>query len=136
MWKIYSRFVLFINSIFDASKTYWAFNVNRLYILLIVVLQLFLWWWSRSIYVRLADDFFIFHYTVDFGIDLVTPANLIFILPGIALFFSILNVILSLSVANKKQAKLLWHLFGASSMIVNIFFTLALLAIYLINLGF
>jgi|GEM_PF-3018161 len=135
MWKIYSRFILFIKSISDASKTYWSNSVNRLYLLLIVVLQLFIWWWSRSIYYQIGDDLFIFHYTVDFGIDMVAASNFIFILPGLALIFTVINIILSLAMANKKQAKLLWHLFGAGSMIINIFFILALLAIYLINLS-
>ncbi len=135
MWRIYSQFILFVKSISDVLKTYWSNSVNRLYLLLIFVLQLFLWWWSRSIYYQTQDDFFIFHYTVDFGIDMVTASNFIFILPGLALFFSIINIIFSLSMTNKKQTKLLWHLFGAGSVIVNIFFILALLAIYLINLA-
>jgi hypothetical protein len=135
MWKIYSRFVLFIRSISEAINIYWSNSINRLYLLLIFILQLFLWWWSRSIYYQIADDLFIFHYTVDFGIDLVTPPNFIFSIPALALIFTIVNLILSLSMSHKKQVKLLWHLFGAGSMIINIFFVLALLAIYLINLA-
>ncbi len=133
MWKIYSRFVLFIRSINQASKTYWSFNLNRLYLLFILILQAFIWYWSFNLYSNINDDFFIFHYTVDYGIDLVAHPSLIFILPALALFFSLLNIILSLIMANKKLSKIYWHLFGVSSFIINFFLCLSLFAIFLIN---
>ncbi len=133
MWKIYSRFVLFIRSVSSASKIYWSFNINRLYLLFILILQAFIWYWSFNLYSNINDDFFIFHYTVDFGIDLVARPGLIFIIPILALFFSLLNVILSLIVTNKKLAKIYWHLFGISTFVINFFLCLSLFSIFLIN---
>lgn len=133
MWKNYSRFVLFTRSIISASKTYWSFSVNRLYLLFILILQAFIWYWSANLYSNINDDFFIFHYTVDYGIDLVSKPSLIFIIPSIALVFSLINIILSLIMANKKLAKLYWHLFGVSAFIINFFLSLSLFSIFLIN---
>jgi hypothetical protein len=133
MWKIYSRFTLFIRSIVLASKTYWSFSYNRLYLLLILILQIFIWYWSAKLFFSLSDDFFIFHYTVDYGIDLVSRPVFIFIIASLALFFSIFNIILSLILANKKLAKLYWHLFGTSTIIINFFLSLSLFSIFLIN---
>ncbi len=133
MWKIYSRVILFNRSVLSAGKTYWSFNINRLYLLISFLLQVGLWWWAINIYSALADDFLIFHYTVDFGIDLVGFSNLIFILPALALFFTLINLILALLVAEKKIAKLLWHLLGSATVLVNFFILLSLFSVYLIN---
>lgn len=133
MWKIYSRFVLFIRSIVSASKSYWSFSMNRLYLLFILALQAFIWFWSANLYSNIEEDFFIFHYTVDFGIDLVARPSLIFIIPGLALFLSLVNIILSLVFANKNLAKLYFHLFGAASFIINFFLCLSIFSISLIN---
>ncbi len=133
MWKIYSRFLLFIRSIISASKTYWSFSVNRLYLMFILILQVFIWYWSANLFSNLSDDFFILHYTVDFGIDLVAKPWSIFIIASIALLFSLINIISSLIVANKKLAKIYWHLLGVSTFVVNFFLCLSVFSIFLIN---
>ncbi len=133
MWKIYSRFVLFFRSIISASKIYWSFAYNRLYLLLVFIFQVIIWRWSFNLFSNFNNDFFIFHYTVDFGIDLVAKPNLIFIIASLALFFSLFNIILSLILVNKKLAKIYWHLLGICSFVINFFLFLSLFSIFLIN---
>lgn len=133
MWNIYSRFTLFIKSIVLAIKTYWSFTINRLYLLFILILQIFIWYWSAKLFFSFNEDFFILHYTVDYGIDLITKPIFIFIIASLALFFSFINIILSLIMAHKKLAKLYWHLFGISALIINFFLCLSIFSIFLIN---
>lgn len=136
MWKIYSRFRLFLRLSLAAWKSYWSHLANRLYLLISIFSQFILWWWSFNIYRQIDDSFLIFHYTVDFGISLIGNPYLVFILPGLALFFNLLNLIFSLILINKKQAKVYKHLFGLAMITVNIILLLSLFSIHLINFRF
>jgi len=136
MLNIYSRFNLFIRSSISAWQNYWSFALNKLYLIISILLQVIIWWWAIIIYSSSNSDFLIFHYTVDFGIDLIGPPSFVFILITIVLFFNLSNLILSLVFADKKEAKRLWHLFGVANLLINVFVLLVLLAFYLINFNF
>ncbi len=131
--KIYSRSVLFRQSLVSALKDWWSFWPNRLYLVISLFFQSVLWSGSYFIYQILIDDLLIFHYTVDFGIDSAGKAIRLFILPLVALVFLVVNFIVSLVGANSKQAHRLWHLLGFTSGLVQVLMAFALLAVYLIN---
>ena len=131
--RLYSSFLLFLKASVNSFKYFFSFWLNSFYFSLSLLLLVFVWLQVFSIYSKTKDDLLIFHYTVDFGIDLIGDANLIFILSILASFFSALNFILALVLSEKKHYKLIWHFLGISTILINIFILLSLYSVNLIN---
>ncbi|HZJ41861.1 MAG TPA: hypothetical protein VFD51_02505 [Patescibacteria group bacterium] len=109
------------------------FTASKYYFVAILILQILAWLQAFNIYNNTSGDLMTFHYNIDFGVDLVGEPAKIFYFPIAGLVISLLNLILSASFSRKQGAKLMFHLYFSTSILINTFLNLSLFAVYLIN---
>lgn len=131
--NFYARFYTGMQKIRESVAVVWKFLPSRIYLGVILFLNLVLWFQAIAIFQRLNGDFLILHYNIDFGVDLLGVPQKIFYFPIAALLVFLLNFILVTLFSRHRDAKILFHLFFSGTIIFNIFTSLALFAIYLIN---
>lgn len=119
--------------LFSALKFYWQYKPNRLYFLIIFLMQLLLFYFSYQIFKAIGDDLFVSHYNVDFGIDGIGSASKVFRVPIISSIIFIVNTLLIIAVYRRDSFKFLAHAANLSSLLISFLAGLALMSLYLIN---
>jgi hypothetical protein len=111
----------------------WRVFSNRIYLMVILSWQVIAWLQAIFIYRQLTGNILILHYNVDFGIDLVASPDQIFLYPLFGLIVSLINLTILAILSRHRDFKILAHLLLSAAVFFEIFLSLALLAIYLIN---
>lgn len=132
-----SRFHNFIYSLKDnflrEFSNIFSFGFIRVYLVVLFLYNSFLWLFSYLFLKRLSQNQIILHYNVDFGADLFGDARKILTLPLLGFLVILFNFFLSLVFLKTKHFRILSHILLATALLVNIFLSLSLGPIYLIN---
>jgi len=110
-----------------------SFFYIRLYLILLIGLNLFIWLVAYYININVSQDLIVLHYNINFGVDLIGSVKKIFILPLLGLIIIIINVIIFFILAKHKDFKFFAHLLLGACVAVNIFLFISSVTIYLIN---
>ncbi len=131
--NFYARFYNLRKKSFEALSFVLSFFPSRVYLIVILGLQLLAWFQAFFIKKSLSGDILILHYNVDFGVDLVGSPSRIFYYSSLGLLVLLINLIFSASLSRRKDAKTFIHLFLGTAVLFNAFLDLALLSIYFVN---
>lgn len=118
---------------FKAVIAVWNFVPAKIYLGFILLSQALLWFQALNILSLKHEGILIFHYNIDFGIDLVGNPRKIYLFPLAAALVAIFNFILSATFHRLKDATRLYHLLFSSALIFAVCDSLVLFAIYLVN---
>ncbi len=129
----YSKLLIFKQNYQNTWRVYWQDKINYLYFFLNLAFLLLAWILAYLFYNKLGEELLVFHYTVDFGIDSISLARNIFIIPLFATIISIINFNFKLLIGKESLKSDYYHLIGAGSLIFNAIILLALMSIYLKN---
>lgn len=129
----YFKLLIFWQNYKKAWQTYWQDKTNYWYFFINLFLLACAWLFAYYIFYKLGDDLLIFHYTVDFGIDSISSASSVFVIPILSTLINIINFKFQLFSWRFSLQTSYYRLFSLSSLILNIFIILALLSIYLSN---
>ncbi|HMB66172.1 MAG TPA: hypothetical protein VKO42_04820 [Patescibacteria group bacterium] len=105
----------------------------KVYSLIALFFDLLGWIMVFFIMSKNKEGAIVLHYSVDFGVDLIGDASQLIVVPVLGLIILISNLILLLILNQHKSFKFLSHLLLAVAMAVNVFLTLSLVPIYLLN---
>lgn len=117
----------------SAFKSYWHYLPNRWYLLLLLILEVSLWYLAHHIFNLVGDELFVSHYNVDFGIDGIGSAERVFQIPVITLIILVINISLAIVIARKKMFHFLTHALTLATLLLHFLAYLALMSLYLIN---
>ncbi|MFA5109609.1 MAG: hypothetical protein WC458_03625 [Patescibacteria group bacterium] len=131
--NLYVRFYAFRQRVGLALAAVWRLSSCRPYFLAAGLLQILNWLQAFFIYRHLTGEFLVLHYNVDFGVDLVGSPAQIFIYPLFSLGVFVFNLSVAAAFNRHRNFKLFAHLLLSTAIIFGLFFSLALLFIYLIN---
>lgn len=131
--NLYASFFVICQKAVSAWSFVWQFKPTRFYILALSLTQIASWWGSIFIHRQLLGDILVRHYTVDFGIDLIGSPGQIFFLPVFGLAVVLLNFVLSLLFAGRRDFSVQLHLLLSGALIFGLLLNLALFFLYLIN---
>ncbi len=129
----YFKLVNFWQKYKKAWQTYRQSSLNYFYLFSNLVLVILAWYLAYLIFVKLGAELLVFHYTVDFGIDSITSAKNVFIIPFFSTIASMINFKIQLLFWKESLNKSYYHLFGSGTIIINLIILLALMSIYLSN---
>ncbi|MFH1428086.1 MAG: hypothetical protein ABIG60_06225 [Patescibacteria group bacterium] len=132
-FKPINEFSVISSSSFSGFKEIINFFYVRIYLIIIIGLNLFLWLVSYLIKINVSQELIILHYNIDFGVDLIGSVNKIYIIPLLSLIILIINVILISNLVKHKFFKFITHLLLAACIMVDLFLLISLASIYLIN---
>ncbi|MDD4412406.1 MAG: hypothetical protein PHR00_02050 [Patescibacteria group bacterium] len=135
---------LFVNKIFGwfsfkslfwttAWLDFWRPISAKIYLAVLVFLNLAAWALSLVIKFNLKDRMVIFHYTILFGIDYIAKSSAVFRIPIYGLFFIVFNFAIALFLHNKRHDRTLTHILLGAAIVVNVFLLVSLMSIYSIN---
>lgn len=131
--RLYHDFYSFRDKFLYVSSEIFSATQVRVYLVLSGGLNVCLWFFSWLFYRQVKEDMIILHYNVDFGVDLVGEPRNIFMIPGLGLFALLFNLSLLFIFAKRPDFKLLSHLIMIVALLVNLFLSLSLGPLYLIN---
>jgi hypothetical protein len=131
--NFYARLYTSLQRTGEVIKSLLKFYPVRLYLVAILLLQVFAWLQALVIRRRLSSDFLILHYNIDFGVDLVGSPEKIFLYPLVDLSVVIINIILVSIFVRRREFQFIAHLFLGAAVVFGVFLSLALMAIFLIN---
>ena len=131
--SFYARFYNMRQKIGLAFKLIWRTKVNRLYLFIILFLQLLVWFQAVFIYRNLSGNILVLHYNVDFGVDLVADPSRIFYYPLLGFGVSLANLIILLFLRSERDKQIFAHLLFGTAVLFGVFLSLALMSVYLIN---
>jgi hypothetical protein len=114
-------------------KAYWRYQPNRWYLFFIILMQIVLFLFAYGIFKNIGDDLFVSHYNVDFGVDGIGSASLVFNAPILSLVIAFLNTILIIIISRKSSFHFLAQAANLSSVLISFLAGLALMSLYLIN---
>ncbi|MFA5420700.1 MAG: hypothetical protein WC280_01580 [Patescibacteria group bacterium] len=100
--KIYDNLILGVNNAKVILANFYRPLYMRVFYILGIVLNLFLWIFSYFIFNNVTQDRIILHYNVDMGIDLIGDKIDIFNLPAIGFLVILMNKIFLLIFLKKK----------------------------------
>jgi len=106
---------------------------NKIYLIILFVLNIFLWLGSFYIDSIIEKNIIALHYNVDFGINLIGETKNIYIIPVVGLLVIFINSILYINLSRNKDKKIIFHVLFATSLFVNIILLSAITSVYLIN---
>ncbi|MFH1822387.1 MAG: hypothetical protein ABH830_01660 [Patescibacteria group bacterium] len=132
-FKPINEFSVISSISFSGFKEIINFIYVRVYLIIIIGLNLFLWLASYLIKINVSQELIILHYNIDFGVDLIGNVNKIYIIPLLSLIILIINIILISNLVKHKFFKFIAHLLLATCIMVDIFLLISLASIYLIN---
>ncbi len=131
--KVYS----YIDIIFQKiSRIFFGaldFLFIKVYLSILIVLNLFIWLSAFMISNKIEGDLMILHYNVDFGVDLFGSVSQIFNIPLLGLIVILLNFLVYIIFHQNKNFRFLGHLLMIASLLVNLILLTSLGPIYLIN---
>ena len=119
--------------ILEGIVSLFKFGHFRLYALVLFLLNIFLWLFAYSIFIKSNQDLMFLHSNVDFGVDLIGEAKRIFVIPILGLVIFLVNLIISSSLIKLKDFRFLSHLLLGSAIMAHVFLMVSLASIYLIN---
>lgn len=131
--KIYHDVYAFRDKTLYVWSEIFSWKHVKIYLSLIALLNLSVWVFSWLFYRQVNEDLIILHYNVDFGVDLVGDPRNIFMIAGLGLFVTIFNFSLLFIFAKRLDFKVMSHLILAITLLVNLFLSLALGPLYIIN---
>jgi len=131
--SFYARFYNIRQKISLALGAIWHFRPNRAYLIIILFWQIIIWLQAIFIYRNLSGHILVLHYNVDFGVDLVVSPGQIFYYPLLGLLISLLNLIILANLNQGKNKQAFAHLLLAAAALFELFLSLALMSVYLIN---
>ncbi len=131
--KFYENFYLTRQKIFKVISYIFSFFYIRIYLIIVLGLNLAIWLAVYFININVSQDLVILHYNVNFGVDLIGNVKRIFIIPVLGLLIILINTILLFSLTKHRNFKFFAHLLLVTCFIVNLFLLLGLAFIYLIN---
>ncbi len=131
--KIYDRIFLFFSRIKVALKNLFSYLFIKVYFIIAYAINLFLWVAVYFCYSRFNQDIVIFHYNIDFGIDLIGNKNYLFFIPISSLLFIIINQIILSKFLSNNDFKFWSHFLLSFLLLFNIFLIFILFTIYYIN---
>lgn len=131
--KIYDQLHINIFKLKGLLKDLFSFLFVRVYLIIIVAINLFLGYLSYYMYQKISQNIAILHYNVDFGVDLIGNKINFFSIPLLSLIFILVNLIILLSLVKKKDFKFLSYFLLSFLLLFHIFLVLSIIPIYLIN---
>lgn len=105
----------------------------KVYSLIALFFDLLGWIMVFFIMSKNKEGAIVLHYSVDFGVDLVGDASQLIMVPVLGLIILVSNLVLLFVLYQHGSFKFLSHLLLAVAMAVNVFLTLSLVPIYLLN---
>lgn len=130
---IYSRWYALKKRLSFVLTTYWRYQPNRLYLLIVVIIQILIWVFAYQIYTTLGNDLLVSHYNVDFGIDAIGSPKQIFNIPLLALAVLVVNGIVLSFFTKRLNFHFLTNAAGITGVTAQLLAALALMSLYLIN---
>lgn len=131
--KIYDQFSIFLGKSKSLLKDLFSLLFIRVYLLIILILNIFLWYGASFLYRKINQDIAILHYNIDFGIDLIGNKNYFFTIPLLSLIFALINSVVLIFLLKKPDFNFLAHFLFSFLILFNIFLVLSLYSFYLIN---
>ncbi|MFA5000127.1 MAG: hypothetical protein WC545_02105 [Patescibacteria group bacterium] len=132
-FNFYARFYAKRRAIAEAIATFWRFRPVRLYFFIFWPLHILTWLEAFFIRKNLSGNFLVLHYNVDFGVDLVSGPNRIFVYPLYGLAVFLINFSLGVFLTRRPDWRLFAHFLLAGLVLFSALLVLALMFIYLIN---
>jgi hypothetical protein len=130
---IYAKLYSAKESLFGGLAPLFRFKHFKIYALALFLLNLFLWLFAYSIFIKSNQSLIFLHYNVDFGVSLIGEAQKVFVLPILGLVIFLFNLLISSSFAKSRDFKFFSHLLLGSAVMAHIFLAFSLASIYLIN---
>ncbi|MBN2884310.1 hypothetical protein JXE04_00030 [Patescibacteria group bacterium] len=130
---IYSRWYALKKRLSSILAIYWRYRPNRLYLLIVVIIQILLWVFAYQTYATLGNDLLVAHYNVDFGIDSIASPKQIFNIPLLAVAILLVNFITLSFFTKRLNFHFLANAAGITGIMVQLLAALALMSLYLIN---
>jgi len=131
--KFHENYYLLRQKSFDGFSYLSSFLFVRLYFIILLGFNLFIWMAVYLINIDVSQDLVVLHYNIDFGVDLIGGVKGLYIIPALSLIVILINGILLFPFCRRKDFKFLAHLLLGTSLAVNLFLLIALGSIYLIN---
>ncbi len=131
--NFYARFYANIDKIKASFGAIFRYKPSWIYFGIIVFWQLAAWFQAWLIRRSLSGDVLVLHYNVDFGIDLVAAPSSIYYYPLLSLGIFFLNLIILATLSKDKNFKIFAHFLLSAATLFNLFLSINLLAVYLIN---
>lgn len=131
--KVYNNLTDFKFSFMRSWSALFSERLLRFYGLFLALSQLLNWYLAYYIYSQLSGRLLILHYNVDFGADLIGPAERIFWGPLSGLLVIIFNLGLALFIVRYPQQRLASRALILGALIWQSFLTISLFTIYLNN---
>lgn len=131
--NFYARFYANLDKIKASFATIFRYKPSLIYLGIIVFWQLVSWFQAWLIHNSLTGNLLVLHYNVDFGIDLVGAPTSIYYYPLLSLGIFILNLFILALLSRNKNFKILAHFLLSAATLFNLFLSVDLLAVYLIN---
>ncbi|MDO9399137.1 MAG: hypothetical protein Q7T79_00400 [bacterium] len=129
--KITEHFYFTRKNLTDICWHLLSFLYIRVYLIIALVLNIFNWVFVYYISSIISQNLVILHYNVNFGVNLIGDISKMYIIPAVGLFFILLNLLLIINIY--KENKFVIHLLLVSSIVVNLFLLMSVMALYLIN---
>ncbi len=131
--KIYDQLHIDFFKLKGLLKDVYSFLFVKIYLIILALINLFLWYFSYLMYQKNIQDIAILHYNVDFGINLIGNKSNFFVMPALSLIFIILNKVLLLLLVKKNDFKF-WAYFLLSFLsLFHAFLLMSIFSIYSIN---
>jgi hypothetical protein len=131
--NFYARLYTFLGREGAAFKRIFKFSYTKIYLGVIIFLQISVWLQTLAVWRRLTGDSAILHYNIDFGVDLIGSPQDIFYYPVFGLAVAIINVSLAAFIARRHDPRLVIHFLLLAAVAFAVFLNLAMLAINFIN---
>jgi len=131
--KFHENYYLLRQKSFDGFAYLSSFFFVRLYFIILLGLNFFIWMAVYLININVSQDLVVLHYNVDFGVDLIGGVKRLFIIPTLGLIVILTNGTLLFSFCRRKDFRFLANILLGASLTVNLFLLIALGSIYLIN---
>lgn len=133
--KLYNYLFLGLSRIKYLLSNFYSFLFAKIFFILFLVINIFLWGFSFYIFNNISQDRIILHYNVDLGVNLIGNKQEIFLIPILSLAIIILNKIILLFMLNRKNVHFKFASYFSSSflLLTQIFLFIIILLIYSIN---
>lgn len=132
--QFYGRFYNWRQRAAFVVAAYWRYLPNRWYLFIALGMQIALWFSAYRMYnVTLGDELFVYHYSVDFGIDAIGKPSDVFRVPLISFAVLLVNEAVAVFSARREHFHFLAHAFGLAAILAQALGALALMSLYLIN---
>ena len=105
----------------------------KVYLIILIILNLFSWFTSYYINLKIDNDRMALHYNVDFGIDYYDDSEKIYIIPLLGLIIILINTTIGIVINDYKDRRFISHILFSAALVSNIILMAAISSIYLIN---